>query len=163
MKIKVSKITDVFAQRNRAEQPLLVKVLDTIADFKRKMELKSVFREIKQIYDDYREEEQKLVKKLITEYCDEVNKLSKKNGSSQKPLIPDEINRIPDHKIPEYNKGVKALLEAEIEISNYKIFYEDEIERAKIVFSEMDLLDEFVNWGKNKPSQKPKKDKPNDK
>lgn len=154
MKLKV--IIGVFTRRNKMENPLIVKMLDTINDFDRKMDLKPPFRELKQIYEDYEEERAKYAKKLIQTFCDEENERHK-NNENWEDLNPKNITQVPDHMMDDYNKEIKSRQEKEIELKEKLFFYKDEVMRARLTFSEEELLDEFVDWKKNKPTKRKKK------
>ena len=151
--MKLENVINVFQRRNKIEEVLILKMLNTIKDFNRKMDLKPGYRELKQIYEDYEEERVSFVKQLIKDYCDEENKHHKDNPDWE-DLVPEEINQVPPVKMEEYNKEIDKRKEKEIELKNKFIFYKDEVERAKLVFSEEELLDVFIDWKKNKPVAK---------
>lgn len=155
--MKVEIIIGIFDQKDQVSKPIIFKALNTIKDWKRKTELRLSFREIKTIYDQYSEDREILIKRLIKEFCDEENEKNK-NEDSFKKLKADEINRIPPSKISEFNKEIKKMNDADIEIKAPLKFYDDEINHANLLFEEEELLYEFINWGVNKPS--PKKEKP---
>ena len=139
--MKLKTIVNAFSQRE-GENALILKVLDTLKDFNRRLELKPAYRELKDAYDEYVKEQTKIVTDSIKEYCDEENK------TREEKLIPEKITRVPMSKMEDYRKKVEALLETDIKIKKPLKFTQKEIEESKIVFSEMELLDEFINYNK---------------
>jgi len=134
--MKLKTIVKAFLQK-KGENALILKVLDTIKDFNRRLQLKPAYRELKDAYDEYAKEQTSLVKELIKEYCDEENK------TRGEKLDPEKFEGVPFSKMSEYTKRHNELLETEVETKPLK-FTLKEIEESKIVFSEMDLLDEFI-------------------
>jgi len=154
--MKLESIINVFQRRNKMEDVLILKMLNTIKDFNRKMDLKPAYRELKQVYEDYEEERGNLVKDIIKKYCKEQNDLNKDNPDWVK-LTNKEVNTVPQDKMEDYLEEMNKRKDAEIELKNKLVFYRDELENAKLLFIEEELLDPFVDLNKNKPS--PKKSK----
>lgn len=154
--MKLESIINVFQRRNEKEDVLILKVLNTIKDFKRRMDLKPAYREIKQVYEDYEEERQSYAKELIKVYCTEQNNKNK-NVPEWINLDETKMASVPYEKMEQFVKEMNKRKNAEIELKYDFKFYMDEIERANLVFIEEELLDPFIDWNKNKPS--PKKSK----
>lgn len=142
--MKLKTIVKAFL-RKKDENVLILKVLDTLKDFNRRLELKPAYRELKDAYDEYVKEQTNLIKRLIQEYCDEENK------TRDEKLDPEKFEGVPFTKMLEYTKKHDELLETEVKIKKPLKFTIKEIEESKIVFSEMELLDEFILY-KNKES-----------
>lgn len=142
--MKLKTIVNAFSQKE-GENALILKVLDTLKDFNRRLELKPAYRELKDVYEEYVKDQTNLVKDSIKEFCDEENK------TRDEKLDPEKINRVPMTKIEDYKKKLSDLLETEVEIKKPLRFTEEEIKNSNIVFSEMELLDEFILY-KNKES-----------
>jgi hypothetical protein len=143
--MKLETIISVFQQRNKTEDVLILKVLNTIKSFPRKMDLKPAFREVKQVYEDYEEERQSYVKKLIKDYVNEQNELNK-NNPNWKVLKEDFFNRVPDHKIKEYQKEMEKRKNIDVPLKNKLLFLPSEIENADLIFIEEEILDPFIDW-----------------
>ena len=143
----------------------MLKMLDSIDDFKRRTELRLSYREMKEVYDEYQKAERTLVSRLIEEFCDEQNELNK-DVKTWKELKIDEFNRVPPQKMKEWSDEIEKLKEADISFKKPLKFYEDELTdekgKPKFKFTEEETLKEFVMWGKKKPMPKPKV-KPKDK
>lgn len=142
--MKLKTIVTAFSQK-KGENALILKVLDTFTDFNRRMEIKPAYRELKDAFDEYLKSQTKIVKDLIKEYCDEENK------SRDEKLDPEKIESVPFSKMDSYYKKHNELLETEVKIKKPLKFKLKEIEDSKIVFSEQELIDDFILY-KNKES-----------
>lgn len=161
--MKTEIIVNVFFQKNQLEQAIINRMLDSIDDFKRRTEIRLSYREVKEVFEEYQKAEDKLVDRLIKEFCDEQNELNKEK-ENWKELRIEEFNRVPPQKMKEYIDEIKKLKETDIDVKKPLKFYEDELinesGKPKFKFTEEELLSEFVMWGKNKLKPKAKsKDK----
>jgi len=152
--MKVKKILSLYRQQTKLDQPLLIKVLTSITNFPRKMDLKSEFRKIREIYDGYIEESKIIFDKTVKKYCEEVNAKNKETNG-WKDLKSDEIKQIPPDYLPAYKEKIKALDESDIKVEIGMKFTAKEIEMSKIDIIEMEILDDFVDW--DIPKEKLKK------
>ena len=139
--MKLKTIVKAFYQK-KGENALILKVLDTLKEFNRRLELKPAYRELKDAYDEYVKEQTNIVKTLIKEYCDEENK------TRDEKLDPEKIDSVPFTKMEEYIKKHNDLLETDVDIKKPLKFTLKEIEESKIVFTEMELLDDFIRYDK---------------
>lgn len=138
--MKLEKIVVAFSQINPNEEALLLKVLNSIKDFKRKIELIPVFKEIRTIYEEYRKEEQKIKTELLNKYCEE------KNKSGDKKIKPEDFKMLPTELISELIERSNKLLETDIKIKKTLKFKEKEIEDSGIDFSEILKLEDFCGF-----------------
>lgn len=136
MKIKLQKIINAFNQRTPEDIPLLTKVSGSIKDFARKVKLIPAIKEIREIYEEYRKEENKIVKEVIEGYCKE-NKLAI-----------DDVKRVPPSKMKEFTEETKKVLDTIIELNHTIKFTLKEIENSGIDINEMIILEDFFTLKK---------------
>jgi predicted nuclease with TOPRIM domain len=148
MNVKTEKVVDLFIKRNQTENALIIKVLDSITDFKRKIELLPAFKEFQEIFEEFRKEEQKLIKKTIHEYVVDRNKVieerNKENKEKVDLLDETKLDHIPQECIPEYSKKIQEILNVDLKINKPLLFTQKEIEGSNVSFTEIVRLEPFM-------------------
>ena len=132
MKLTTRTITEAFAN-HKSGKPLIVYVFDSISDFKRKIELLPIFKQITEVHNAFTEERALIINRLIEEYCSE--KGLNKNNLKGKPY-PLEVQE-------SFVSEIKKVLDTEIEIETF-LFTRDEIEKAEITISEIQNIINFI-------------------
>lgn len=155
--MKVETIVNLYSRKNKLEEPLIIKVLDSVKDFGRKLTLRISFKEVKETFEEYEKESKKMVKKILSDYVKEENK---KNADKEgwEDLDADKIERVPPQCMPIYNKGIEEKLNADVQLKTPLKLTLFEIKQSGISISEMNILEEFIDFDSSEDP--PKKTKP---
>jgi len=154
--MKLRTIANVF-NASEQETPLIIKVMDSIKDFKRKLELILSFKEAKEIYETFKDTEQTMIKTIIEKHCEEEN--AKPGMKLNYDLKPDDFKSVPEDKMPDYLEDINKLLDTEIKIKKPFKFTHKEIEESKIVVSEIIRMETFIVDPNPKPPPPPPDEK----
>lgn len=141
MKVLVRTIADAFKRQPNEQVPIDMMV-DSISDFKRKLQIHPSYKELKEAYDLFNKERQAYVKKLIEEYCKESNE------------DPETVTELPGEYVPRYNKEIEKMLEAEYTLNRALKFSQEELEHSKLPVSYWVILEPFLTI-KEKETTKP--------
>ena len=132
--MKIKTIVDAFSQEIINNQPVgkpvIVKVFDSIREFKRKLELLPSYKELKEINQAYNDERQKIVNELV----------ERRNQEN----ISAKITAVPPDLLPELINRLGELLETDHKVKRKLKFNQKEIEDSGINISEMLMIEEFI-------------------
>ena len=128
MKIKI--IVTAFSQEQLDSKPIIVKVFDSINEFKRKLELLSSYKELKEVNQAYVDERQKIVNELVERHNEKIK--------------PEKTTQVPPDMVPELFRRLDEILETEHKMKKPLKFKQKEIEDSGINISEMLLIEEFI-------------------
>jgi predicted DNA-binding protein YlxM (UPF0122 family) len=133
-KIKLREIVLAFREKEDAKKALIIHVFDNIAEFDRKVQLMSSYKELTEIYDMYISQRKQIVDDLINAYA-------KKENIKTKDL---EGQPIPPQVQVDFEKKNTALLDTEIEYTSF-FFKRSEVDKAGLTISEMISIRKFIN------------------
>ena len=135
--MKLKNITAAFSQNmvngQPQGEPVIVKVFDSIENFKRKIELLPAYKEIKETHELFQEER----KKIVTDILDKYNKGRK-----------EKVEVVPREKMKEFIDRLDKLTDTECTLKTKLKFTQEEIKKSGIKISEIELIEEFINLAK---------------
>jgi len=143
--MKTRIIVKAFFQDERGGKPVIVKVFDSVKDFKRKLELMPSYKELKEVNEMYNTERQKIVDELIERRNSELEKEYERVNKNRKDKIKfEKITRVPDNMMKELFEKLEPILDTEYKMKKALKFTQKEIEASQINMSEMLLIEEFM-------------------
>ena len=144
MKIKVKDITKAFSKRQLPtgvfEKSPMDKMVDSLNDYKRKLQIYPAYKELREVYEMFGEDQKALVKRLIKEHCSTTNE------------DPEGMLELPDEKHPEYNRELEKMLDAEYTLKRTLKFSQKELEGSRLALSDWEKIEPFLTL---KDSPKP--------
>jgi len=138
MKLKLHHIISAFIQ-DKEGVPAITKTFNALPSFERRFSLLSVAAELNRFYEEYREQEQKIIRKILVDYCQ--GKINDKN----EPLTPEEVKQIPQHLMPTYYSKMAELQQTEIDLSESLEFTKEELKAAELTMADLTNLRAFFN------------------
>jgi len=145
--MKIKTIVQSFFSEDPKVKPIIVKVFDSISEFKRKLELMPSYKELKEINQTYMDERQKIINEIVEGYNELVEKQCVELNEGKKDedkIKPGKIKQVPPDLMPEFIKRVNELLETDYKLKKKLKFSKKEIEDSKINISEMLIIEEFM-------------------
>jgi len=142
--MKTRTIVKAFFQE-KDSKPVIIKVFDSVKEFKRKLELMPSYKELKEVNEMYNTERQKIVDELIERRNSELEKEYERVNKNRKDKIKfEKITRVPDNMMKELFERLEPILDTEYKMKKTLKFTQKEIEASQINMSEMLLIEEFM-------------------
>lgn len=139
MVIKLKNIIAALYSKDESSN-IFIKVMDSIEDFNRKLELISAVKELNEVAEQYKKEEQSIKMKALEDYCKTENA-----KNTDKEIKPSDFNMLPNEIVPEVLDRLQKLLDTDITLTKFNKFSKQEIEKSGIVVSDILKIEDFIN------------------
>ena len=144
--MRLLKIIQLFDAPTRPGQQETIgrKVFKTLPDFGRRIEMLQNMEQMKKICELYHEEEQKEIKRIITEYCDEENTKHKGETGYKEKKLGNNVNTVPSEKMGDMIRWREEKLQTDVKIKSF-LFTPDELKAADLTIEELSAFKDFYN------------------